>query len=287
MRGQVKHMLALPGTEPKGEARIPERAIGGVLRTYDKNAIKQALPAMIKLLFEEGNAKTRASIAGSLGGIKDKRVVPALKRSLFDYDRYVRIRSAESLAGHIGWRKVADLIGRRFPGKTLGEVPAEYFFGHANPDEHHPLQALRHAGDPNVRSLPGLEQKYGKVAFLHRGFPVFIVDNIPNLGAQTGTALGKHLHGAVLIRSDVPGIFREAIAEHEFGETFGHNAGNALEMIWLERKGQLGNFLKKYPSFIEGGGYPAHSYDFRDTYVQDVQNGFKGLGFLKKYLSKN
>jgi len=223
----------------------------------------------------------RESAASVLGKIGSRKAVPALKAALFDSRRIVREAASKSLSEIIGLRKVTEFINRQYPGKALSRVPAHYLpTGRISAAE---LLKLRQHGYPTMRQLLDmrrkgypltswaemLREKYGKPAFYHRGLPVFLVAGVRELILS----IGKYHYGAFLVEKNkerLPSKFRRAVAEHEFGEIFGHDIGNALQMLWLERYGLFQKYINRFPSIGE---------EFLETIRKDP----KGFAEFKKY----
>lgn len=223
------------------------------------------------MLFSADWANRRAAISRLDNKIGRRQLKPwekvqlgaALKSALFDSRADVRRDASKLLAKIIGLRSVVEFINKRYPGNALSKVPAEFFFWDSFSTE--TLLRLRKLGYPTVRELQKLLNEYGTPAFYHRGFPVFL--------KGIGDLYSYNLYGAIFVEKNVknlPKQFRHSVAEHEFGENFSHNIGNALEMLWLERHGLFQQYLKKLPSLGK---------DFLKVIKEDP----KGFAEFKKY----
>lgn len=231
------------------------------INTFINSIEPQQMRKFAKDTIFHHSPEMRASSAHKLRRFK-KAAIPVLKYALFDSDRTVREIASNALADYLGYRAVADLITKKYPKNTLGELPSEFFSD--SPIAPNTRAKLRSKG-----SLPVREQlKSGKPFFLHRGLPVFIV-NAPK------APLGRYIDGAIFIngsKKDLPAKFRKAVAEHEFGETFSHRAGNALMMLQLEKEGSFKEFIESYP----GIGNEFHLLIMEDP---------KGFKEFRKYFS--
>jgi len=179
-----------------------------------------------------------------LGKLAERRAIPkrdarrvekALFAALFDFNKNVRFHASSTLSRIIGLRAVVDFINKHYPGETLSMVPAQFFQREISVEK---LLELRKRGSPPLGRLGELRKKYGKPVFYHRGFPVFLSQEIRS---------GKYVNGAFLLARDtrlLPKKFRRAVAEHEFGEIFSHTVGNALQMLWLERHKLLQEYME-------------------------------------------
>lgn len=255
--------LMLSGTEFERNRALDEAS---QLRSH-----KSVLPAFLAVLKTDASYYMRKNAARELYIIAAAkyvekedlaRIKKALFASLFDLERSVRLEVSEALVKLVGARKVAGYINKRYPEDSLSKVPAEFFLlppldvYKAKVD----LESLRRLGSPNMKELVKLarkkqfrneylEQTQGKYAwpdFFHRGLPVFLRKRRDKRG---NFEVGIYNRGMIYLSKQeglLPKRFRRALAEHEFGEIFGHDVGNALMMIWLEERGLFKEFLEHY-----------------------------------------
>jgi len=240
----------------------------------EKNRLKRKkitnpeIKNLFNLMAADPNPLMRAYAAASLCGLAKRKllgkawqleVTNALQASLFELSRSVRITASHSLAEIKGWRYVVELIEKKYPGKALSRVPAEYFQRYTTTEIG---LRLRKMNSQSVGQLLELRKKYGKPVFHYRGMPVFL---------SKGTwGKGMYEKGAIILnenRKILPKKFRESVAAHEFGEIFGHEVGNVMQMLCLEKQGLFSEYIQR-----ERTKY----LEFRNIVRQDP-NGFAGF----------
>jgi len=194
---------------------------------------------MVKASRLEPNYNTRFSAILSLFEIKGKAAENVLKGALFDTDREIRSFVSNHLSKRIGLAKVFELINSQFPQHGRGERASMDFFYFKNDGSKRSRQELKDVS------------RKGRFGFYHQGLPVRLVPSRllpPAVGASL-PALGKYHQGVLWLNADtkiLPKRFRRAMAEHEFGEAFSHNFGQAMMLSWLASHAQLPAFWKHF-----------------------------------------
>jgi hypothetical protein len=156
--------------------------------------------------------------------------------------RSVRLFASRALTRRIGFRATVEFILKRYPGTTLSRTPLEYFLqqGHFYTI---PAKRAHGIGDQILATSPYIRERYGKPVFFHRGFPV--------VSEESQKDNAQYRHGVIAMglgKKGVPEQYRRVVAEHEYGEIWGHEMGLAFELLYLKKKGLLEEFLKEYPA---------------------------------------
>jgi len=218
---------------------------------------RQAIPSIIKHLKREHFGPVKFYLMRALGKTKDKRALPVLKSTLFDFEHMMRGQAADMLAEFFGWKRTIDFIKKRF--RNPADVPRAFFYdvgyvgGKRNVARWRKsdwrsvgkqvvIDARKIVIEGRKQKLDRMKDKSGK-PFSVNGIPVF-------LGKLPKDYLGFYKNGVIIIQKNTRELDprdREVTAWHEFGEIFSHEVGLAFEVDFLKRNRQLDEYLRRIP----------------------------------------
>lgn len=212
---------------------------------------KKAADLVAKHIGGEADPGIRRFCIGMLSSMthKPKNYIPVLKKHTFDFDRVVRGFAAEALAGEIGWKRTVQFISENF--KDPANVPRAFF---AHDDFVGGLHRPRKWRKEDWRALEKQAaidaRQDGLRPMLDKNSKQVRVNGIPVFLGEIGRSIGRYGNGRLTVESRERKLreeFRQAIAWHEFGETFSHGVGRAFEYASLIKTGNFRAFLKRYP----------------------------------------
>ncbi len=215
---------------------------------------KRIVPAIAGLLQREHFVQVKITCLCALLRTKDRRALPAIKRTVFDFDMQAREIAVTVLADFVGWKATIEFIKKNF--RKAGFVPTAFFYDYSKhvagkspvewtATDWMPIKEHASAEANRVKKqFSGFERMHGKDGkqFSIMGIPVFL----EHFG---GSTIGEYSGGLVAVESNQKKLdpkYREAIAWHEFGEAFSHKAGTALQLDALKKSGLWQEFKKKY-----------------------------------------
>ncbi len=209
---------------------------------------RNVTPAIIKRLETENSAVIRGRYISAFKKIRDKSAILLLKNLVFDLQMEVRGPAAEALAYQAGWKKTLKFIMAKF--NSPGKVPMAFFYD-SLPVGRNKGRAEWRREDWNMATKQAVidAKKYGLTRMKNRRGNPYSVNGIPVFLGSIFEGDGFYTNGMLIVSRAIKRQgHREATAQHEFGEIFSHETGNAFEFDYLRKTGQLKNYLRDEPN---------------------------------------